>query len=439
MERIQDEIYERADRESIKVQQFERLQEMLRHVARTNPFYAERWRNAGVDVETIRTLEDFRGRVPMVEKKDFVADQLDHPPFGLRLDPVVQLQDRVELYTTSGTSGQGVEVHAQTERELRAMEEVYAYHFRWAGLERGDRALFTIPLSMFGGGRIEWQGATSYGLTVLPTGNDNAERKVELIDRFQPRALYGSTSYFGHLAAIGGTDVAKSVDTLLTGLEGAGYSYLQNLQEQWGARVYDRFGCTQMRGDFMFACERGIGTPEHRGLLHNLDPFVLTEVVDPETGEHVDDGEFGEIVVTSLYHWDNPVVRNRLRDGGVWHRADYCTCGRPFDGLEITSFSRTDDVKKIKGVLVYPQAVDDVVFGFDDVDEYMVSISSSPTLTDVVTVKVMPKTDLGAHGSVLTSAMAAMMKKRIGLNVDIELVSDLARSEYKARRWIDER
>lgn len=438
--RIQNPAFERSDRASIKALQFERLKEMLRYVDQTNPFYRDRWRAAGIDVDSIRSVEEFTARVPMVEKKDFVVDQEAHPPFGSRLQHAIELGDRLEIYTTSGTSGQGVEIHTQTERELRVMEEMYSYHFKWAGLERGDQALLTIPMTMFGGGRVEWQGATAYGLTVLPAGNYDAQRKLDLLRRFRPKALYGSTSYFGHLAAISDTTPpSDSVEVLLTGLEGVGYSFLELLEAQWGARVYDRFGCTQMRADFMFACERGIGTPDHRGLLHNLDPFVITEVIDPDTGKHVKDGEFGEIVVTSLYHWDNPVVRNRLRDGGVWHTADYCQCGRPFDGMEITSFSRTDDVKKIKGVLVFPQAVDDVVFGFDEVDEYQVVITSSASMTDIATVRIMSKFALGDRQDELVARLSATLKDRIGINFGIDFVSDLPRSEYKARRWVDHR
>jgi phenylacetate-CoA ligase len=144
--------------------------------------------------------------------------------------------------------------------------------------------------------------------------------------------------------------------------------------------------------------------------------------------------------VTSLYHWDNPVVRNRLRDGGVWHHADYCSCGRPFDGLEVVSFSRTDDVKKIKGVLVYPQAVDDVVFQRPEVDEYQVVITSGPTMADVATVRVMPKGALGEERArAFSSELRSKLKDRIGINFDIEFADELPRSHYKARRWQDER
>src|SRR5690349_8377810 len=318
MERIENPRYELASAEELRALQLRRLQEMLRFTAATNVFYRDRWHAAGVDVDAIQSLDDLR-RLPTVEKHDFVADQLEHPPFGRRLERAFALRERLEVYTTSGTSGQGVEVHAQTGRELASMVEMYRYCFRWAGLHPGDLTLQTLPVTMLGGGRIEWQGATGYGLTVLPAGNVDAQAKLALIERFRPRALYGSTSYFGHLLAVAeDRDVTDSIEVLLTGLEGAGFSYFAHLARGWGAEVADRFGNTQLRCDHMFTCEAGVGTAERPGLLHNLDPFILLEVVDTETGAPVADGEFGEMVVTSLYHWDNPVIRCRLRDGGVW-------------------------------------------------------------------------------------------------------------------------
>src|SRR6185437_1119754 len=117
--RIQDPRYELADAGAIRALQLRRLREMLRFAVATNAFYRERFAAAGVDVESIDSLEAFAARVPTVEKADFVADQEAHPPFGRRLERSFSLAERIEVYTTSGTSGQGVELHAQTERELQ--------------------------------------------------------------------------------------------------------------------------------------------------------------------------------------------------------------------------------------------------------------------------------------------------------------------------------
>ncbi len=439
--RIFDPEFELADSGTITAYQFKRLEELLQKTWATNEFYRRKWQEAGVDLDRIKSLADFADRVPMVEKKDFVEDALADPPFGKRLAHGLSLKQRSDIFTTSGTSGQGVEVHAQTETELRSMERLYGYLFRWAGLEPGDHTFLTLPVTMLGGGRIEYQGGVGYGLNIYPVGNYDAKRKLELLDRFRPKALYGSTSYFSHLAAVSEkSPPCPSIKVLLTGLEGAGYSYFSRLEDQWQARVADRFGCTQLRNDFMFTCEHGIGTASRPGMLHCIDPLVLLEIIDPETGKPAKDGEFGEFVVTSLYHFDNPVVRCRIRDGGVYRKAGYCGCGRPFGGSEIGSIGRTDDVKKVKGVNIYPQAVDDLIFGFAEVDEYQVVLTTSKTSADVAAVRIMPKSSLApdAHDS-FRVRMGKGIHEKTGIHFDIELVPDLPRSEYKARRWRDER
>ena len=438
---IENERFERTDPAAIRAYQWDKLKSLLPRVQATNEFYAQGWRAAGVDLDRITSLEDFSAMIPMFEKKDYVADQAQFPPFGKRLEYAVSLAEQIEIYTTSGTSGQGVEVHAQTMRELREMQSMYRYMFRWAGLNPGDHVLFTLPITMLGGGRIEYQGGMGYGLTLYTVGNDPAQRKLDLMRRFRPVAVYGSTSYFGHLAALAeGTDALSSVEVLLSGLEGAGLSYLTQLEESWQAKAYDRFGCTQLRADFMFTCEHGIGTASRPGILHNLDPFIFMEVIDPETGAQVADGEFGELVFTSLYHVDNPVVRCRVRDGGVYRSSEYCACGRPFSGIEVGSVGRTDDVKKVKGVNIFPQAVDDQLYSIPLVDEYEIVLTSNAELSDVATARVMPKQSLTDDERLtLCDTVRNMLKKTTGIHFDCELVDALERSEYKARRWKDER
>jgi phenylacetate-CoA ligase len=437
--RIENERFERAEPSVIRAYQWERLRALLPRVWETNAFYRERWRAAGVALDRIDSLEAFSRLIPTVEKKDFVADQREHPPFGRRLEHAIGLGERLEIYTTSGTSGQGVEVHAQTVRELTEMQAMYRYLFRWAGLHPGDHVFLTLPVTMLGGGRIEYQGALGYGLTVYTVGNESAERKLELLRRFRPRALYGSSSYFGHLAAVANeSPPARGLRVLLTGLEGAGFSYLSRLEDLWHARVADRFGCTQLRSDNLFTCEQGIGPADRPGMLHNLDPFVLMEVLDPATGEPVADGEFGELVFTSLYHADNPVVRCRVRDGGVYRAAAYCGCGRPFAGLEVASIARTDDLKRVKGVNIFPQAVDDLMYSVAEVDEYEIVLSSGPDAADIATARVMLRT-APADPEAFRENLIARLRTKTGIRFAVELADDLGRSNYKARRWRDER
>ena len=431
---------ERASPEAIRVLQLERVKLLLEKTWSVNGFYRDYWRAAGVDLDNIKTLQDFTARIPSVEKRHFVEDQSEQPPYGRRLEHAMSLHEPLIICTTSGTSGQGQEVHAQTVTEFNVTQEVYAYGFSWAGLKRGDTVFLTMPITMTSGGRCEYHGALGFGMTVYPAGNYDVQQKLNLLRRFQPAALLGTTSYFAHLAAVSEEQPPSAgVQTLIAGGEHAGFAWFERLEEAWGARVFDRYGSTQSGNDHAFACEYGIGTRERLGTLHNTDPHHIVEVVDAETGRHVRHGEEGELVITSLYRTDTPAIRIRLRDRAIWHEPGSCRCGRPFSGLEMCSIGRIDDMKKVKGVNIWPQAVDDALFALKEVDEYQVLLTSDPTVADVATVKVMPRDD--HDESELSQRVASSLRDRIGINFVVEMVppGTLQHSEYKARRWIDER
>ena len=431
---------ERASPETIRRLQLEGVKSLLEKTWSVNGFYRDYWREAGVDLDKIGALEDFTARIPSVEKRHFVADQHERPPYGRRLEHAMSLGEPLIICNTSGTSGQGQEVHAQTAQEFLVTQKVYAYGLRWAGLKRGDTVFLTMPITLMSGGRCEYHGALGYGLTVYAAGNYDVEQKLNLLRRFRPSALFGTTSYFAHLAAVSEErPPSPGVQTLLAGGEHAGFAWLERLQTDWGARVFDRYGSTQSGNDHAFACEHGIGTRDRLGTLHNTDPFHIVEVVDTETGRHVGHGEEGEIVITSLYRTDTPAIRIRLRDRAIWHEPGSCRCGRPFSGLEMCSIGRIDDMKKVKGVNIWPQAVDDAMFAVDEVDEYQVVLTSDTTEADIATVKVMPKQ--GTLDSELLARVASSLRRRIGINFLVEMTppGSLQHSEFKARRWIDER
>jgi phenylacetate-CoA ligase len=186
-----DKEIEALTRDELDLLQMSKLQTLLQHVEVTNPFFSRLWSKHGVDISKIRSLSDFRN-IPTVEKSDFIADQEETPPFGTRLGSVLRGGgEGYDLHTTSGTSGQGTEVHAQSLRELADMQKMYSFNFVWAGMSPGDIVLLTIPITMMAGGRVEYQSAVGNGMPVLPVGNHDAARKMEHIERFKPKALYG--------------------------------------------------------------------------------------------------------------------------------------------------------------------------------------------------------------------------------------------------------
>lgn len=434
---------ETADRSVIAGLQLERLRHLLAKTWSENSFYADRWRAAGISSPDISSIEDFRRRFPLVRKADFVADQEAMPPYGQRTAHALNRREPLVVMTTSGTSGQGVEVHAETHNEREAAAHISNFMYRWAGLERGDRVFLMFPVAMLGGGRIEIHGLEAYGLTVFPVGSFDIGRKIDLIKRFQPHALLGTTSYLGHIAAVAGDALRDwRPKVLFGGGEGGGYAWFERLQNSWNAPIWNQYGATQTRVDSAFTCERGIGTREVPGILHNIDPYFLMEVINPQTGEHVRDGESGEIVMTSLIHTDVPLIRCGMRDVGLYRPPGACPCGRSFCGLEVGSITRSDDMVKVKGVNVWPQAVDDVLQQVRGMDDYQIVVSVDESMRDVVTARIMPDQTVDASGlDDFCSLISSNLSRRIGIAFRVEVlpVGSLARSEYKARRWIDSR
>ncbi|MEZ5776601.1 MAG: AMP-binding protein, partial [Hyphomicrobiaceae bacterium] len=329
--RLHDPKFERAAREEIERYQTTRVSALVAETWRRNAFYRDHWTAMGAQARDIRTLADFASSVPIVRKADFVADQAGAPPYGKRLAAVTAGAEPFLVFNTSGTSGQGVELHAATYAERRRAFSVSAYFYRWAGLVPGDRVFLCYPVSMLGGGRIEIYGLEDYGLTVFPVATYDVGRKLELMEKFKPHAIMATTSYIGHMAAVGlERGSLQAVKALMGGGEGAGYSWFEQQERLWQAPFFNHYGATQTRVDHMYPCEHGIGTRERPGLMHNIEPGFLIEVIDPATGRHVGDGEHGEIVVTSLIHDTFPLIRYAMGDAGIYHDARYCPCGRPF-------------------------------------------------------------------------------------------------------------
>ncbi|MBM3542862.1 MAG: phenylacetate--CoA ligase family protein [Alphaproteobacteria bacterium] len=318
-----------------------------------------------------------------------------------------------------------------------------AYFFRWAGLKPADAVLLTMHVSMLAGGRCEYHAALHYGLTVHAAAMYDTQRKIDILERFRPRALFGTTSYFGHLAAVAGPRARTfGLDLLLGGAEAASIAWFKKLEAQFGAKAYDRYGLAPMAADFMFTCEEGVGSVERPGILHNVESDVLLEVIDPETGRHVEDGQAGEIVLTSLTRHDTPMIRCRTRDRAIWRAPRACVCGRSFSGVELGSVARVDDVKKVKGINIWPQAVDELVFARKDIEEYQVHLGTDAMASDVATLRVAPNGALAdAAKATLAKELTGALRRTIGIGFAVEVLAPgaLPRSDYKARRWVDER
>lgn len=441
--RYHDERLETMSSAEMAALQWSKLHPLLRNVWDNNPFYRSQWKNAGVQIDQIGSMEDFRSRIPTVDKAAFMADQEASPPFGLRHEPILQSRKGHIPITTSGSSGQGVEIHLQTQEDVASHNALNHYYFRWAGLEPGEIVFLMMHISLLAGGRCEYHAAVDYGLSVYPVAMYDTNKRAELLQRFRPKALLATTSYLGHLAAKSQTDLSDiGISALLCGAESASAKWFHRLESSFGAKAFDRYGLSQMATDHMFTCERGVGTDENPGVLHNIDPFVLLEVVEPETGRHVADGERGEIVLTSLYRTLVPVVRCRTNDSAVYRGPGSCDCGRCFSGIQAGTVQRIDDVKKVKGINIWPQAMDEAMFNFAEVKDYRVTLTSDSTEADVAVVEFLGTEGLDIQSrESLADRIKSHLRSKIGIGFEVHAVTAAfpEAESQKKQRWIEKR
>lgn len=425
-----------------------RLRSLLERVQAKNPFYQAHFRRHGVDASRIRSLEEFSEKIPFVTKKDLIDDQAASPPYGTRM---AAPQDEIAaVVLTSGTSGRGREVHCYTFADLERSTAQFDYLLHWQGIDPGERFFHTIPVGLELGGVWYKRGAERHGLNYFNVAKYDTDTRIDYMLRFAPHLLMTSVAYLNRLTVVcrerdmWPREAFPDLKAISIGGEAHGVEWAREMEEVWGAKLHERFGSTQSGGTHMFTCEAGVHDGDARSMLHNLGHKAIAEVIDPETGKHVGPGEEGELVVTCLYMESFPSVRFRMGDRVRYLPHTHCRCGRPFDGVECGTAARFDDMIKIKGYNIWPDAVDAVILAPGDVAEYAARVFIDHRGRETVEVRVefAGSTPLGSDWrAALLGRFREELKRRTGVTMElVETASgSVPRFEMKARRWTDER
>lgn len=439
---------ERASRDEVLGLQFKKLKYHLEYLYLQNPFYRRRFEAAKIHPEKIRSLQEFRERVPLVEKKDFIADQEQNPPFGDRLG--IPPSKLCQINLTSGTSGVGREVYGVTRRDIEAAGMTWMNHFHWIGLKKGDIAISVMPLANLAAGLSAFQGMVKMGLVPFQNFGTDSGAKLELMMRFHPHFITLSTAYALRLTLLArkmGLNPKKDLPEL-KGMTIAGETYpislACELEEFWDTHIHEFYGSTQGGTIFAFTCEHGVVRDGKRGSMHLAEGHYYTEVIDPDTLKPVKPGEEGEAVVTSLTREASPVVRFRTKDKVRYFPYNYCSCGRPYDIWEAGNVSRYDDMMKIKANNVWPSMIDQVLFSCPEIEEYAGRVWIDQSGNEKVTVRLAfkPVVSFSAdEKQKFLQTRARELRAQTGISMDVIDVprSELPTYEFKARRWSDER
>ncbi|MHC4180937.1 MAG: phenylacetate--CoA ligase family protein, partial [Planctomycetota bacterium] len=421
-----DPITETLDRESLRQLQLNKLQTMLSEVLKTNAFYLQKLADAGVErPEDVRTIEDYR-QLPFTTKEELSADQQSHPPYGTNLTFPQQRYTRI--HRTSGTTAQPLH-WLDTPESWTWWGRCWAAVYKGAGVGAADRVFFAFSFGPFIGFWSGHEGARQIGALSIPGGGMSSLGRLEAIVAHQATVLVSTPTYALHLAEVAaeeGIDIADSsvCTTIHAGEPGASLpATKRRIETAWGARCYDHVGATEV-GAWAFECQAQTG-------VHLNEGEFVCEVIDPETGAPADEGE---LIVTNLGRPGMPVIRYRTRDR-VRLQTVPCRCGRTFRHLEGGVIGRMDDLLIVRGVNVYPTAVENIVRQFPEAGEFAVDVHRRHAL-DSMEIRLELS---GDRPEGVCAAVGRAMRDALGLRVEVHSVprGSLPRFELKARRFTD--
>jgi phenylacetate-CoA ligase len=408
--------------DALRGHQWRRFQAMARELLASNAFVRAKWRAAGLAAaDDLRGWDDFR-RLPFTWKREFVEDQAAHPPFGTNL--TYPLERYVRVHQTSGTSGQPIR-WLETQASWDWWARCWGFVLRAAGVTPADRVFFPFSFGLFVGFWAGFEGARALGALAIPGGGQDSLARLASMDALGATVLVCTPSYALHLAAVArerGIELSagRVRVTVHAGEPGAGIPAVRaRIEEQWGARAFDHAGMTEL-GAYGYECA------EQAGLHVNESEFVA-EVVEPATGAPAREGE---LVLTNLGRLGAPAIRYRTGDRVRVADAP-CVCGRTFLRLEGGILGRLDDMLIVRGVNVFPAAVEGIVRRFPDVDEFQIEVVRAGELDEV---RVL----LEAGDPATVRSVQEALHVGLGLRLEVRSVPlrSLPRHELKARRVV---
>ncbi|MGH7355962.1 MAG: phenylacetate--CoA ligase family protein [Candidatus Rokuibacteriota bacterium] len=426
---------ERASRADMRRLQARRLRGQVAHAYAHSPFYRRKLKAAGVTPAAIRTLEDIR-RLPFTTKDELKANQADKPPWGDLL--AVPVADVLRIHMTSATTGRPL-AFLDTPDDWHGFYHSYARALHAFGIRPHDMVMAAFSYGPWIGFWSGFYAAQDLGCLVFPAGGFSTEQRIDALMTWPITVLGCTPSYalfLAETAAKRGIDLAKQTKiriTWHTGEPGASIPATKaKIEAAFGAKAYDLPGLTEIAA-WGFECDA------RAGLTHVHEDYCYPEVLD-ENDAPVPPGGRGELVFTSLYRKAMPLLRYRTRD--VVQLADRrCPCGRTLVAFEGGVLARLDDMKKVRGIIVYPRRIEELVRPHKGVDEFQIIFRRVEGLDDIL-VRVDPSPSLSTlERDGLRGAVAHDLQLGLGIRATVEMTEPgaLPRWDHKARRVKDER
>ena len=420
---------ETASRDELAALQLERLKWTLTHAYENSPVYRRKFDEANVHPGEVKTLADL-SRFPFTTKKDL----RDNYPFGMFAVPQEQVS---RIHASSGTTGKPTVV-GYTARDIDTWANVVARSIRAAGARRGDKVHISYGYGLFTGGLGAHYGAERAGLTVIPFGGGQTEKQVQLIQDFRPDIIMVTPSYMLSIAdelERQGIDPAQcSLRIGIFGAEPWTNDMRSAIEKRMGIDAVDIYGLSEVMGPGVASeCAETKDGPTI------WEDHFYPEIIDPETGEVLPDGELGELVFTSLTKEALPIIRYRTRDLTRLLPGTARTMRRM---EKITG--RSDDMMIVRGVNVFPTQIEELLLKQHALAPHYQIVLTKEGPLDVLTLNVEACPETAPDTAALASAKQALsydIKALIGISalVNVLPVNGIERSVGKARRVVDKR
>lgn len=413
------------DRVRLRSNQWRKLRSIVLNLATTDSFYGKKIREWELKVSRLNRIDDFIAQVPFTSKADIQADRAENPPFGTNLTRAIHQYTR--FCQTSGTSTGQPMAWLDTPESWEAMLKCWQRVFEAAGLVKGrDRIFFAFSFGPFLGFWTAYEAAAKDYL-VIPAGGLSSQARLEAMARYGATVLCCTPTYALRLGElIGESSGVQRMNLRINKIIVAGETggsvpeVRSRLEKLWESRVFDHHGMTEV-GPVSYEAE---DMPRQ---LIVLEDAYLAEVVDPKTGKEVADGECGELILSTLDRTACPLLRYRTGD---WVKKKLHRGRLILDGGIL---SRLDDMVVVRGVNIYPSAIDAVVRQFPEVIEFMVEQRKVDAMDEI---ELLVEVD-GNVAKPLLKKIESKLRDTFSLRIPVRLAEpeSLPRHEFKAKRW----
>jgi phenylacetate-CoA ligase len=408
--------------------QLKRLKNLVNYVWNKNPYYKKKLSDHGVKPDAIKNLKDIE-KLPFLTKQDL----RQYYPFGL---VCTQLDDVVEVHASSGTTGKPV-VGPYTHNDVELWAEVMARALYANGVRKTDRVQNSYGYGLFTGAHGFEKGAQKIGAMVITISSGNTKRQIDVMKDFESTVLACTPSYSLYMAEVAEengfdpcNDFKLKIGTF--GAEAWSAEMRLNVEKRWGITAHEHYGLTEIIGPGV------VSECEHKKLHINADHFY-PEIIDPVTGESLPVGEEGELVFTTLSKEAFPVLRFRTKDL-AFLSDKICECGRTLP-IQSRIKGRSDDMMKVKGVIVFPSQIEAALMNVEGVSEYYQIIKTKQGDMTSLSVEIEPtekRFKQGQLGLIEKDAQDEIYSI-LNLHVPVKVIAPktIERSTGKAKRVIN--